>query len=292
VYVCILSHESNGFLTPGAGAGTTYWEIISGPTGSTGPTGVPVGGATGSVLTKLSGTNYDVAWVAGYRYAGQTVYTSSSTFNKSNVQIAYKATAIRVRVVGAGGGGGGAATTGAGQTAIAGAGGGGGYSEKFILLSALGATETITVGTGGSGGAAGNNNGVAGGKSSFYVNGVETVIGNGGSLGTGSGVLSSTVRFGSAVGAGGTATGGDINLSGSRASRGFSADSTCAMFSEYGGGSALSPSSNLQATNSGSAGIAGQVYGQGGGGGANSASQVNRAGGAGAAGIVIIDYYC
>jgi hypothetical protein len=291
VYVCIISHESNAFLTPGAGAGVTYWEIISGPTGSTGPTGVPTGGATGSVLTKLSSTNYDVAWVAGYRYAGSTIYTGSSTFDKAAVQSAYRATAIRVRVVGAGGGGGGAATTGAGQTAIAGAGGGGGYSEEFILLSALGATETITVGTGGSGGAAGNNNGVAGGKSSFYVNGVETVIGNGGSLGIGGGAV--TVRFGSAVGAGGTATGGDLNLSGSRASRGFSADSTCAMFSEYGGGSALSPSSNLQATNSGSAGTAGQVYGQGGGGGANSASQgTARAGGAGADGIVIIDYYC
>ena len=160
-------------------------------------------------------------------------------------------------------------------------------------MSSLASTETITVGTGGSGGAAGNNNGVAGGKSSFYVNGVETVIANGGGLGTGSAAVTAPL-YGSAVGAGGSATGGDINLSGSRADIGFAPASTAtfAMFSQYGGGSALSPSSDLQATDTGSAGSAGQSFGQGGGGGANSASQgTARAGGAGASGYVIIDVY-
>jgi hypothetical protein len=35
---------------------------VPGPTGPTGPSSLPVGGATGQVLSKLSGTNYDVGW--------------------------------------------------------------------------------------------------------------------------------------------------------------------------------------------------------------------------------------
>ena len=44
--------------------GTTGQQGIQGITGDTGPAGqgVPVGGTTGQVLTKLSATNYDTAW--------------------------------------------------------------------------------------------------------------------------------------------------------------------------------------------------------------------------------------
>jgi hypothetical protein len=35
---------------------------VPGPTGPTGPSTLPVGGATGQVLTKLSGSNFDAGW--------------------------------------------------------------------------------------------------------------------------------------------------------------------------------------------------------------------------------------
>lgn len=48
----------------------------SGPAGATGPTGegVPVGGTTGQVLAKASGTNYDTDWVAQSGGGGTATY--------------------------------------------------------------------------------------------------------------------------------------------------------------------------------------------------------------------------
>jgi hypothetical protein len=59
VYVCIISHESNAFLTPGAGAGLTYWALIGGPTGPTGPQGTAgTAGAVGATgVTGPTGNN-------------------------------------------------------------------------------------------------------------------------------------------------------------------------------------------------------------------------------------------
>jgi len=105
---------------------------------------------------------------------------------------------------GAGGGGGGGNTTG-GSEARGPGGGGGGYFLKRIAVSALAASETVTVGTGGAGGAGGapGTNGSNGGTTSFGA----FASANGG----GGGPFAGTVVAG---GAGGTATGGDLNLTG------------------------------------------------------------------------------
>lgn len=47
---------------PPGPSGATGVSTVPGPTGPTGPSTLPVGGATGQVLTKLSGTNYDAGW--------------------------------------------------------------------------------------------------------------------------------------------------------------------------------------------------------------------------------------
>lgn len=66
--------------------------------------------------------------------------------------------------LGCGGFGGGGSTGGSSQPNYsAGGGGGGGYSKKVILASALGATETVTVGAGGARATAGGILGLAGG---------------------------------------------------------------------------------------------------------------------------------
>jgi len=72
---------------------------------------------------------------------------------------------IRVKVQGAGGGSAGADAD-AGECIVRPGGTGGGYSESLIEATALGSSETITVGAGGAAGAP-NADGGAGGSSSF-----------------------------------------------------------------------------------------------------------------------------
>ncbi|GAA2945934.1 MULTISPECIES: glycine-rich domain-containing protein [Streptomyces] len=92
---------------------------------------------------------------------------------------------VRVRVQGAGGGSAGAK---ANQNELISrpGGGGGGYSESLLDASALGAVESVVVGTGGAGGA-GNSPGASGGGSSF--GGVVTAMGG---RGGGDGMVSDT----------------------------------------------------------------------------------------------------
>jgi len=85
-----------------------------------------------------------------------------ATFTKANFP---GLTRIRVRAIGGGGGGAGADAAAGEQVARAG-GSGGGYSESVLDAAALGANETITVGSGGNGGV-GNDTGDNGGDSSF-----------------------------------------------------------------------------------------------------------------------------
>lgn len=47
---------------PAGPPGPAGVSTVPGPTGPTGPSTLPVGGATGQVLTKLSGSNFDAGW--------------------------------------------------------------------------------------------------------------------------------------------------------------------------------------------------------------------------------------
>lgn len=142
-------------------------------------------------------------------------------------------------------------------------GGAGGYSEKLISAASLGATETVTVGAANAGT----------GNTSF---GTHVVCGNG-----------------SNSGAGGTATGGDINIPG-QAGGAFSGYTT-----GYGGSGASSlmgvggsVTINFSATNIRN-GQPASGYGAGGAGGAPATdnSPSNGIGGDGTPGIVIVTEY-
>lgn len=182
---------------------------------------------------------------------------------------------IRVRVVGGGGGGGGNTTAGDG----AGGGGGGGYSEKIIAASALGTTETVTIGAGGTPGAAASSaSGGLGGTSSFGTHAQATGGSGGGSSGAGGGM------FG---GDGGIGSLGTINVKGSGGDSG-TANNTDTGGTGKGGSSVLGgggkgPGEDEQG------GQDGGVYGGGGSGAVSNGG--DAPGGSGGAGVVIVEEY-
>lgn len=168
--------------------------------------------------------------------------------------------AIRVTIQGAGGGGGGSSSGNAGQ-----GGGSGGICRKRILAASLGATETVTIGTGGT--AAANTAGGTGGAASFgshcTANG-----GVGGLAGTG------------LPGAGGTATGGNFNSSGNPGFRSgqsglIGGNGGPGMFGggAAGGGGSVS---GFNGTNGGGGGGGGSVAGTSGGTGGNGWAEIEE----------------
>jgi hypothetical protein len=225
----------------------------------------------------------------GYQLREIVYFTSSGTFAKADYPWLQ---AIRVKVCGAGGGGGGAGTTGAGQIAWAPSGAGGAYAESFITdIAGLSASVTVTRGSGGAGGAAGVNNGSAGGNSSFGA----LVTANGGNGGIGRSAVTSTsgsLLEGGASGA--TSATGDFTIPGANSGISRAAGLSNAIVHQPNGGSFLTPG-NFDIFNGGSLGAdgpAGRGIGDGGFGGANAASQGSgRAGGTGANGIVILELY-
>lgn len=136
-------------------------------------------GATPDTSNKYL-TEGDVSDVTLFPIAQHVAFTSSGTWTK-DTGLKY----IIVELVGGGGGS---------EGAYEGGGGSGGYSRKIITAGSLGATETVTVGTGGA-----SSGGATGGTTTF------------GAHATGGGGVGTTTRDG---GAGGAASGGDFNSSG------------------------------------------------------------------------------
>lgn len=198
--------------------------------------------------------------------------------------------AVRVKVQGGGGGGGACEATTGGNSSLGAGGGGGGYAEKFIPVEDLQDTETIEVGAGGRGGSAGNLTNQTDGGDSHFGN---HCTGFGGSA-AGTGLASNNTDGSWAYeGAGGLATGGDINIPGSAGGRAIRISGQNVAQLGYGGGSYLA-SPQMDWNNSGSAGpgTSGRPYGGGGAGAyARGASGVANAGGNGADGIVIVELY-
>ena len=222
----------------------------------------------------------------GYLYQQTVYFTSSGTFTKATYPWLR---AIRVKVQGAGGGGGGVATTGAGQSAVASGGTGGVYAESFITdISSLSASVTVTVGAGGAGGAAGNNNGVTGGASSFGT----AVVGNAGSGGGGAPADSNPNIVGATI----TTNGGTGDLIIPGKSSGQLLKAVGANFDPFrhtsgAGGDSVYGTGGVGITGN-AGGDSGVGKGSGGSGGANGQSQgTARSGGAGAPGIVIVELY-
>ena len=231
------------------------------------------------------GYNYNgstSAWIQflssnGYTVPVISVFTTSGTYATPSPAPLY----IRVTVVGGGGSGGGAAT--AAATAAAGSGGSGGGTAIKIITSPIG-NYSYTVGAGGPSGTAGNNPGNVGTASNFNT----TIIGGGGLAGNGSATASSPIVNAGSV-AGGSASGGDINILGGAGAYSIILSSGSAI-SGSGGGTFLAGSTW---TNQGTSatGHAGSGYGSGGSGGLQLNNGGAQQGGVGANGVVIVEAY-
>jgi len=192
----------------------------------------------------------DMAWTAVSDTSGFSsvqTFTSSGTWTRPS-----GITKVIMYVTGGGGNGGGST----GDFFYAGSGGGaGGTAIKFLDVSSI-SSSTITVGA-------------AGGASS-WADGTNTITGNGGAIGGNSSATPGT---------GGTATGGDINLTGGDGEKRISNSGGGQGGSSYWGGTDSHPASGTPS--------AATTYGTGG----SASSGGDAAGGAGAPGIVYVQEY-
>jgi hypothetical protein len=182
---------------------------------------------------------------------------------------------VIVEVVGGGGGGGGADASDADDSSGAAGGGAGGYSKKLIATANLGVTETVTTGAGGGGGSGTGGDGSAGATSSFGAH----VSVTGGVGGFGDDKSERLYQYA----AGGTASSGDLNISGGVGQPANASVSGTDPTGSPGAGGAsfFGGSSGGQTTG---------PYGAGGY-GARSTGGGQAGGGAGAHGIVIVTEY-
>ncbi|MDA0798706.1 MAG: hypothetical protein O2884_08560 [Chloroflexi bacterium] len=209
----------------------------------------------------------------------QQVFDASGTWSKPA-----SGTFAMVEVWGAGGGGGhyNAATGGGGG------GGGGAYAAATILLSALSATETVTIGAGGVGALTGSTNGTIGGTSDFgalvyaYGGGGGSGSGNGGGGGGGGALSAGQTALATSGYPGGTpgttvyatALGDEANSNGGGGGGGGNAAPSTGGRAVYGGGGG---SGGISTTRD-FVGGASYMGGGGGGGGSQSASSTSTGG--------------
>jgi hypothetical protein len=216
----------------------------------------------------------------------QQILTTSGTYTKP-AGLKY----LEVYCVGGGGGSGAAAATPAGQASAAGGGGAGGVVQKFYAAAAVAATQAYTIGAAGAAGipSAGQEGGGDGGSTTFA------------GLTAGGGLKGGWLAANTTPGnpslpfpAGGTATGGDINMKGGDGNQGISNSHGRAGFYTPGPGGAnyFAEAVNQQSGAGQQAGKAGNFPGGGAAGGGNGASIGTNANGAvGGAGCIILREY-
>lgn len=247
-----------------------------------------VPGTSGNLLTS-NGTNWTSA--ANSSFSQIVVQVISALGSGTYTPTAGMKYCI-VEICGGGGGGGGVATTSAIQTAAGSGGGGGGYARTVFSAAAIGASQTVFIGSGGTAGSSSGGNGGNGGATSFGASFLMSV--GGGLAGTGMVGQGDFLFTSGGTGSAGALT-GTITTQGQQGSPGqafYYATATKGVASGGSGGSSVLGGGGFgdaRSTTGTSAGQAGTGYGGGGGGAcAGISSGAGRAGGTGAPGVCIV----
>lgn len=225
----------------------------------------------------------DTVLASDYFDALNALFLGSDSFNLVTITASgsyAKPTGLKFIIAegcGGGGGSGGAAAT-VGENSTSEGGAGGGYSIKIILASALLASETVTIGAAGAAGAVGNGDGGDGGTTSFGTH----ITCNGGIGGLHGDDTSSEAYNIGAIG--GTATGGDINVSGGNSTDASVVGGSIVTLSD-GGDSKFGRGGKAAFNGLGSVGTG---FGSGGGGGSNDDNESGRTGVIGQPGVIYI----
>lgn len=228
----------------------------------------------GSITTILANMKKSVSG----RLLNVQVFSTAGTFTYTPTP---GTTSVVVEVQGAGGGSGGLAATGGTTGAASGGGSAGAYAQARLTTGLSGAT--VTVGAKGAGGAAGANNGSAGGSSSFGA--LVTAPGGPGSQG---GAAAAPPAAGISGAASAAPTGGNIYQNiGAAASSSLLAGLSAPIF----GPGASTKFGCGQRGNSSSATVNAVGFGVGGGGCVNGISTAAQIGADGSGGIVIVWEY-
>jgi hypothetical protein len=275
-------------VVAGGGTGvvsTTAYGVICGGTTSTGNFQNAGAGTAGQVLTSNG-----AAAVPSFQTNAAIKSVVVQTFTASGTYTPTTGTAFAIcEICGGGGGGGGAAAATTTTARGSGGGGGGGYARRLVDAATIGASKTVTIGTGGAGGNTSGTDGSVGGNSS--INFSTSLAANGGSGGQGSTNSQgngTTLSVGNG-GIGGTASGGDLNIPGGGGTSSIAIVLTTDRMSiRGGGGPSFFGSSPPWATSINSVlGDGGNNYGSGGQGGVTTSTD-SRTGGAGSSGFCII----
>jgi hypothetical protein len=209
----------------------------------------------------------------------QQVFSASGTYTPTAGMIVCFAEAV------GGAGAGGGATSTAGNSGAGGGGGGGEYAAGWFTAAQIGASKTVTIGTGGAFATAGNNPGNPGTATSLDA----LLIANGGSGGLGG----PAGGPGSAGGAGGTGGTGTVLIDGQH---GFTAvaQPIVTIYSQTGrgGDSHFGDGAQSVSFNGNSSGGFGLGVGGGGSGGGSWNGAGNVSGGSGQNGYMVITEYC
>lgn len=301
----IYYRNSSGFLTRlGVGANTNVLTLSGGlPSWQAGSSAasITVGTTTVNTGTTLNFLYNNAGVLANTPLVAGNGIVLSGTANATitnggvvKVQPAQKITAtgtytpttgmiyVQVECVGGGGGGGGLASSTASGTSAGG--GSGAYSRIILTAAQIGASKSITIGTGGPQGSAGANSGSAGGDTCLGGAACTTNLcsAKGGSGGGGT-----TAPNQSAGGAGGLASGGvgDVKISGNGGSNGTGSSTNTSNWVSGPGAPSFFGGGAIGATAGG--GNNGTDCGGGGSGAASNAGG-NFPGGTGAAGCIVL----
>ena len=232
-----------------------------------------------TVTSDLTDVSYgqevlNTPYVTGGNLRNIEIFTAGGTYTKPSW--------LKFAIVeGAGAGGSGAGGTTGSNASVGGGGGAGGYFKKKIVAASIGATETVTIGSGGDS-VTGDNDGNNGGTTSFGSHCSAT-----GGAG-GSSTINTTETRSRDGGSGGVGSDGDLNAKGQPGNN-SSQTSSKILSVGIGGSSFFSGGGNVSSsagTNNGESGL----YGSGGAGGSVQDGTAATSGDGGDGIVIVYEY--